>query len=338
MVVLEVVGRIFSVGFQNMLGVKDQIIAATRLVGRQGKMKCLEQDMEDMYWEVPKEEMLQSLTGGMDLLGKGKTELFFSLAKGGLNELDRVGTASSDHFVVITGRQEKTYVEFELFDDCFFTMGPLIMSQGTTGIPIGGFVSAQLTELWCIWREVTAMRRDCRVKTQQAFAAHCTEHFTLPATLHLADPSDFSISPDDQGMISQTDIQRSTNVPEVTHDVPVEGGFQGWYRPMEKLFGCIQLPDLTLFLVCSTPWDDSPIGRRGVLLKNCSHKQKDRVREFYSDFAPVAALLGEMLSNERVPTVQPVDTPLCLISRFRDNIYLLLCKSQRTTCHRSSRH
>ena len=52
----------------------------------------------------------------------------------------------------------KTYVEFELFDNCFFTMGPLILLQGTTGIPIGGFLSAQLMELWCIWREVTTMQ------------------------------------------------------------------------------------------------------------------------------------------------------------------------------------
>ena len=73
------------------------------------------------------------------------------------------------------------------------------------------------------------------------------------------------------------------------------------------------------------PLDGLPIGRLGVLLKNCPRKQKDRVREFHSDFSPVAALLGETLSNEQVPTVQPVDAPLCLISRFRDNIYLLLC-------------
>ena len=49
------------------------------------------------------------------------------------------------------------------------------------------------------------------------------------------------------------------------------------------------------------------------------------MHEFYSDFSPLVALLGEMLSNERAPTVQPVDAPLCLISGFRDNIYLLLC-------------
>ena len=99
----------------------------------------------------------------------------------------------------------------------------------------------------------------------------------------------------------------------------------GWYRPMEKLVGCIQLPGLTLSLICSTPWDVSPIGRLGVPLKNCPNKHRDRVREFYFDFSPVSALLGEMLSNERTPTVQTVDAPLCLISRFRDNSYLLLC-------------
>ena len=141
LVVLEVAGQVFSFGFQNMLGARDQIMAATRLVGREGDMRCLEHDMVDMYWEVPKDEMLQSLTWAPDLLSKGKTELFFSLAKGGLNELDRVGTASSDHFMVITGRQVKFYVEFELFDNCFFTMGPLIMLQGTTSIPIGGLLS-----------------------------------------------------------------------------------------------------------------------------------------------------------------------------------------------------
>ena len=85
------------------------------------------------------------------------------------------------------------------------------------------------------------MRRDCRVETEKKFAAHCTDHFALSCTLHVADPSDFSMSPDYRGMISEADIQHSPNVPEVTHDVLIEGGFQGWYRPMEKLFGCIQL-------------------------------------------------------------------------------------------------
>ena len=57
------------------------------------------------------------------------------------------------------------------------------------------------------------------------------------------------------------------------------------------------------------------------LLKNCPRKQRDGVREFHFDFSP---LVGEMLANEAAPTLQPVYDPLCLISRFCDNIYLLL--------------
>ena len=56
-------------------------MAATRLVGRVGDMQWLKQDMEDMYREVPKDEMLQSLTWAPALLSKGETESFFSLAK-----------------------------------------------------------------------------------------------------------------------------------------------------------------------------------------------------------------------------------------------------------------
>ena len=67
------------------------------------------------------------------------------------------------------------------------------------------------------------------------------------------------------------------------------------------------------------------MGRLGVLLNNCPRKQRDRVQEFYSNFSPVAALVGEMLINEAEPTLKPVDDPLCLISRIRDNIYLLPC-------------
>ena len=81
LVVLEIAGRVFSFGVQNMLGVGDQIMAATRLVGHEGEMQCLEQDIEEIYWGVPKDEMPQSLKWALALLSKEKTDLFSSLAK-----------------------------------------------------------------------------------------------------------------------------------------------------------------------------------------------------------------------------------------------------------------
>ena len=46
-----------------------------------------------------------------------------SVAKGGLNELDRVGAASSEHFVIMVITEMKTYVQLELFHNGFFYHG-----------------------------------------------------------------------------------------------------------------------------------------------------------------------------------------------------------------------
>ena len=90
------------------------------------------------------------------------------------------------------------------------------------------------------------------MESHSKFTEHGSGHFGLPASVHLADPSNFSINPDDKGMLCDTEIRHSPGVPEVTHGALVGGGFQGWYRLMEKLFDCIQLPRLTLALINST--------------------------------------------------------------------------------------
>ena len=39
-------------------------------------------------------------------------------------------------------------------------LGPLSLRQGLKGVPVGGFLSAQLAELWCMWREWVNMFGD----------------------------------------------------------------------------------------------------------------------------------------------------------------------------------
>ena len=128
LIVTEVANRVFSSASHNMLGVWDQVMAATRLVGKQGNVYCFGHNMEDMYWEVPKDGMVQALPWALlRLLAIGKTQLFFALAKGGLNELQRIGPASSEHYVMVNRDRVETYVKFELSENCFFTMGPIGM-------------------------------------------------------------------------------------------------------------------------------------------------------------------------------------------------------------------
>ena len=47
------------------------------------------------------------------------------------------------------------YVLFDTSQCNLFTLGQLIIKQGAKGVPTGGFLSAQLAEIWAIWREVT---------------------------------------------------------------------------------------------------------------------------------------------------------------------------------------
>ena len=88
------------------------------------------------------------------LRGK-KQNLWFSIAKGGQRHLDRIGKASSSDFTTMSFEEVRRYVLFDTEFCNLFTIGELIVRQGLKGVPIGGYLSAQLAEIWATWREAT---------------------------------------------------------------------------------------------------------------------------------------------------------------------------------------
>ena len=56
-------------------------------------------------------------------------------------------------FFVLSEVELLRFVEYDIYYHNLFTIGPLIMHQGAKGVPIGGFVSAPIAELWAMWRE-----------------------------------------------------------------------------------------------------------------------------------------------------------------------------------------
>ena len=94
--------------------------------------------------------------------------LWFSIAKGGLTHLDRVGLASSSDFYGISFDQALRYVLFDISQCNLFTLGQLIIQQGIKGVPIGGFLSAQLAEIWATWREVKYLFGDSKEVIENA--------------------------------------------------------------------------------------------------------------------------------------------------------------------------
>ena len=80
---------------------RDQLRCLQRSGLLQEDCSFLEQDMEDMFWNTPKDEVFKSVRWACNMLRKRYKTLFFAITKGGLKHLDRLGKASSEgHFVL----------------------------------------------------------------------------------------------------------------------------------------------------------------------------------------------------------------------------------------------
>ena len=109
--------------------------------------------MDNMFWEIPQHEAVQSVTWAFDACRKGKNDLWFSLARGGGKALDRIGKASGTQFFLVSESAVRRFVEFDTRLNNLFTIGRVLLAKGTKGVPIGGFISAQLAEIWAVWKE-----------------------------------------------------------------------------------------------------------------------------------------------------------------------------------------
>ena len=136
---------------------------------------CLadEAGMTDMFWHIPKGEVVPSLNSLFDLMEREKRGCaeFFSLHKSGEKTLDRLGTASSDGFRVLTRAELVDFVTWDLNCNTGLTLGPLLLRQGDRGVPIGGHLSAQVAELWALARELRLIFCDARAELVTAWTA-----------------------------------------------------------------------------------------------------------------------------------------------------------------------
>jgi len=112
-----------------------------------------EMDMGNMFWEIPTNKVFEALEWAISHAKEGRASLYFSLCKGGLKHLDWLGASSSKDFDVLNLQEVLDYVTFNIQNCTLLTLGPLILQQGRKRVPIGGYLSAQLAEIWAMWRE-----------------------------------------------------------------------------------------------------------------------------------------------------------------------------------------
>ena len=91
-----------GLGFAKLVGVRDLVWSAHRMQTSTESLSLLEQDMSDMFWEIPGEEALQAVSWAVGECKKklrGKT-LWFSLSKEA-KCLDRLGKSADCQFIVV---------------------------------------------------------------------------------------------------------------------------------------------------------------------------------------------------------------------------------------------
>ena len=135
-------------GLPLMLGTRDFAQTSIRLSADTTQIHVCEKDMQRMYWEIPKDPVLQSFNWAVSHLGDARRHplTYFAIHRGGDKVLDRLGKGSEDQFWNIPVSFVYQYVHWELFHNTLFTLGSLIMAQGNAGVPIGGCLSAPQSE------------------------------------------------------------------------------------------------------------------------------------------------------------------------------------------------
>ena len=87
-----------------------------------------------MFWEIPEEQIMLALGLAHKTLKGEKSNLWSSIAKGGQRHLDRTGIASSSDFSPFYFHEVRCFVTFETNFCNLFTIGELIIQQGSKGV------------------------------------------------------------------------------------------------------------------------------------------------------------------------------------------------------------
>ena len=113
----------------------------------------VELDMKNQYTNLGHEDIRKALRGALkEVNDEGLSNFWIAKSKADKN-LDKLSKENLSLCVyeVVTSEELEEYVEYKL-SNCYFSMGVKCLRQ-VEGVPMGGKVSSQLAELFCMWKE-----------------------------------------------------------------------------------------------------------------------------------------------------------------------------------------
>ena len=337
LIVSEVYRQFQTLGMPSMVGVRDLLGSLGRFNPVWASVRPDEADMTDMFWNIPKGDVVPALHELFELLEgerRGCAE-FFALHKSGEKALDRLGTASSADFRVISRQELLDFVSWDLHHNTGLVLGPLLLKQGDRGVPIGGHLSAQLAELWALARELKYIfgeHRSGLVKTWDQTVRKGEEG--APASLAdirlcVREPIEVC-HPSCRGSQKLGRVLGSTDRPFLHSSTLRTDGFGGWWGPTDASFGYLDVDGVQVDLLVTSLWDGAPDGRMGTVIASAPPRDRARLREFFRELDPMDFVVSEArrgwwgwATRPSDPAVPISTSPGILFSRFRDNIYII---------------
>ena len=226
-----------GIGFQRMFGVRDQARTVSRFDSQMGggcPLILTEMDMDDMFWEIPTQEVFKAVEWAIKNVKGGGGQVFFSLAEGNMRQIDWLGASSSKSFTVLCSTKVlllliEPFVKFDVTECNLLVLGNLILKQGRKGVPIEGFLSTQLAELWALWREyanlsgdscdqtATLMNEQVKANPRDESTINLLPPLAFWPSLSLTGDSDFTLGlSESQHMNYMVGMVRSPNIAQVT--------------------------------------------------------------------------------------------------------------------------
>ena len=218
--------------------------------------------------------------------------------------------------MVLSFEQIHKYVVWELYHNTYFCVDQILMRQGERGVPIGGFLSAQLMVLYAIAQEIKIMNpAGMQKRIQKVSRKYCKEKLLA---------FQFSAGP-------QLTFQRPPLVPRISTFFE-SYGMKGWFDPQNKTIGFVSIAGTTCELQMLQLWDAHPHGRFGHIIQSTPKRARPLLNTHFALLNHKKVMWNETkYMNGCLPASPPASPPtpascfarpVILMCRFMDNVYV----------------
>ena len=291
-------------GTPSLMGIRDFMVLTPKWYVQ--RTELAERDIDNAYWELPKDGVLDAVKQAAQRVQKHRGmrgSFHFSIAKGGERLLDRIGCATERHFRVIPLCDLVKFVHWDLHENTLFEWQGWVLNQNIKGVPIGGYLSAQLMCIWALVQEIAFVENPSPLFERPLLG---WDRRRLPEIALKPGPT--------------LTFPKVAWVPKDTHTFN-SAGMSSWFEPSWKHVGTLCVQGIHVELRALALWDSHPKGRLGHIIQSAPRRQHFFLRNYFLHVDPIKCIVAETSHTQDRLSIEPA----ILLTRYMDNTYVGFC-------------